>query len=150
MKLPLVPTTKLREESDLNWLDQEALRRFEADNLPSKFASKRAPSYYPGYKPEEVDDGRLDPILETGFIPKDEIPDAILEIDSDELIEEMDDVVDLTSPTFTPPVPAAPKGPRSNRNYRKESRQQYQKVQFVGVLQRGRGIIPYTTGMLSR
>lgn len=141
------PAPKKNEDVE-NFCDAMELRRINADCIQASFVSKRPPSFYPGYDAEEIDDGRLDPIVETGFIRTVEIPDFHQEDETGDLEDSDGEAVVLASePGST--VRTAPKGPRSNVDYRPQYRAHWGKVRFVGVLRRGR-VVPYSTGMLSR
>ena len=136
--------------------DNAKFRGVEAECFKNRFCSKLVPTYYPGYEPEEVDDGRLDPIHKTGFVPDGEIPDTyeayVTSGDPNEEIpvEESEDSFEPEPSTSVEPVDVdntfEPHAPSSRRAYR----HLWNKVQFIGVIRRGRGVVPYTTGMLQR
>lgn len=129
-----------RTLNDLKWLDEQIERRFEAENLP-RFGAKNAPSFYPGYDAEEVDDGRLEPVEKTGFVSVGEIRNTYRKESWTELPVEP---VSPEEPTPTVTVAPAPRSaaPASNRNYRKEYRSKLPPLKNV-MLRRGDRTVPY-------
>lgn len=130
-----------RTECDLKWLDEQINRRFEAENLP-RFGAKNAPSYYPGYEADEVDDGRLEPVEKTGFISVDEIRNHYRKESWTELPVEAASQEEPT-PTVEVTVTMRSGAPASNRNYRKEFRSKLPRLENVFVLERGKGLVAY-------
>lgn len=131
-----------RAECDLKWLDEQINRRFEAENLP-RFGAKNAPSFYPGYEAEEVDDGRLEPVEETGFVSVDEIRNTYRKESWTELpVEAASQEEPMPTVEVAVTVARSP-SPASNRNYRKEFRSKLPPLENVRVLQRGKGLVAY-------
>lgn len=71
-------------------------------------------SFYPGYSPEETDDGRLDAVVKTGFVSIDQIADEHKDyVITDE--DYKDD--DSSAPTFVADESPRSGGPASTRDY---------------------------------
>lgn len=72
--------------------------------------------FYPGYTPDELDDGRLDHVTKTGFVAIDELPDT-----HEEYVVSEDDVGGTsTERTFIADESPRSGGPASTRNYLRE------------------------------
>lgn len=142
-------SAKTRLEDVNNFLDKMEDRRMNAEDIQSRFASTTTPAFYPGYDADDVDDGRLDQICSTGFIPVGEIPDE--QADENDLTDDLGDEIVWRPQASTTATEDAerPRAPASRQKYCKSHRDRFvDNVKFIGIVRRGVGIVPYSTGML--
>lgn len=103
----------------LNEMDD---RRERAERFQENFSrADKAPTFHPSYEAEEVDDGRLDPVVRTGFVPVTEIRNSYRKESWAEALMPVE-VVETIPALSVAEGPASQRsgGPASRRKYVRE------------------------------
>ncbi len=116
-----------KNETIERFLDKMEIDRLDAERVRNSFASQRIPSFYPGYDAEDVDDGRLDPIVGTGFVRIEDVP-------NDDQIEESEDFFEAKPSVRTS---------RCDKDYRSVFYGMLPPIGNVFAIRRGYGLVPY-------